>query len=185
MIAFLSGLVRHLGNHLIILDVHGVGYKVLLPSNLSLIENETASLFIHTHVREDTLALYGFADPASLNLFETLISVSGIGPKIGMTLISSASPRDISQAISTNNVNFFTAIPGIGKKGAQRLIVELKSKIGGDTLDMGDLDNASELVEALTGLGFKALEIRTVLNKVDSANPLQDQLKTALKFLKP
>ena len=183
MIGFLSGVICSLTPPIV--NVNGVGYKVTVPTNLKLNLNSSINLYIHTHVREDTLALYGFSDSVQLNLFETLLSVSGIGPKIALTLLSSASPEAISSAISTGNVSFFTAIPGVGKRGAQRLIVELKPKLGSDDLDLNSFDTNSELTQALSNLGFKAMEIKTVINKANVTDPIETQLKVALSFLRP
>lgn len=185
MIGFLSGIIHHLQPNQVIVNVSGVGYRVLIPSNLNLKLNQPIKLFIHTYSREDTLSLYGFSTSQQLELFETLISVSGIGPKIALILLSSSTAKSIKEAITASNVNFFTAIPGIGKKGAQRLIVELKSKLSQTDLDMGNLDQNSDLVDALNSLGFKINEIKKILPQINHQQPLESQIKQALKQLKP
>jgi holliday junction DNA helicase RuvA len=184
MIGFLSGVVKSISLNQIILDIHGVGYRISTPNNIKAANSDKLDLYIHTHVREDALTLYGFSTQKELNLFETLISVSGIGPKIGLTLLSATTPEAIENAIRLSDVNFFTAIPGIGKKGAQRLIVDLKTKLTKIDLDLNSFSENSDLTLALSNLGFKASEIKSVLSKVDSNDSLENQIKSALKFLR-
>lgn len=184
MIGFLSGVIQQIKGSQVIVNVSGVGYLVTVPTKTGFLLGKPAELYIHTHVREDALSLYGFSSSTEVDMFETLISVSGIGPKIAMTLLSSSDVTSISDAIATGNVAFFTAIPGIGKKGAQRLIVELRSKVSSIEVDMNSLDSNSELVEALSGLGYKASEIKSVLQKVNASDPLDLQIRAALSLLK-
>lgn len=183
MIGYLSGIARSKSGNSMIVDVNGVGYRLFIPITTAAIVDQPISLFVHTHVREDEISLYGFSTSSQLDLFETLISVSGIGPKIGLTLISSADVASISNAITTGNVNFFTAIPGIGKKGAQRLIIELRSKLVKSEFDLTSLDQNSDLADALLSLGFKAAEIKSALTSANPGDPLESQIKQALKQL--
>ena len=184
MIGFLSGIVKSARGQQAVIVVGGVGYLVSVPASHTLVIGQTTDLFIHTHVREDTLALYGFKDEASLNLFENLISVSGVGPKSALAIVSVGSAEVIKKAIESTNLNFFTAVPGIGKKSAQKIIIELKPKLTRIEADLGSLDGNPQLTQALTQLGFTKGEIVSVMAQVDHSAELSDQIKQALKLLR-
>ena len=184
MIGFLSGIVRSIRGHQAIIVVNGVGYTVYLPTNFNVLPDPTLELFIITHVREDTLSLFGFKDESSLDLFEKLLTVSGVGPKSAQAIISVADANIIKKAIESNNINFFTAISGIGKKGAQKIIIELKSKFSKTEINLDSLEGNSQLSTALTQLGFTRSEIISVLSQVDVSTDLSLQIKEALKLLR-
>ena len=132
MIGFLSGEVVARDDPYIVIDVNGVGYKVVVANGVlsNLGKNGKVKLFIYTHVREDAISLFGFLDSLDLKLFENLISVSGIGPKTAMNIFSIGNREEIIQSIITSDVSFFTGVPRLGKKNAQKIIIELKSKLG-------------------------------------------------------
>ena len=138
MIGTLTGTIAYREEQSIIVDVHGVGYRVLVPTSVSskVVNEEGVKLYTHTHVREDLLELYGFTDPSDLKLFQHLISVSGVGCKTALTVFSVGSRQEISKAIVSNDVAFFTSVPRLGKKNAQKIIIELKNKLGGEDLDL-------------------------------------------------
>lgn len=184
MIGFLSGLVKSLRGQQAVILVNGVGYTVSVPLSQTPAVGKNIDLFIHTHVREDTLALYGFKDEAALNLFEKLISVSGVGPKSALAIISVGSAEVIKKAIESTNLHFFTAVPGIGKKSAQKIIIDLKPKLTHLDADLTNLDGNGHLNQALTQLGFTKTEIVSVLSQVDPEEELQNQIKQALKLLR-
>ena len=184
MIGFLSGIVRSIRGHQAIIVVNGVGYTVHLPTNFNVLPNHTLELFIHTHVREDALSPFGFKDESSLDLFEKLLTVSGVGPKSAQAVISVANADVIKQAIASNNINFFTAVPGIGKKSAQKIIIELKSKFSKIETDLDCLEGNSQLSTALTQLGFTKSEVISVLSQVNVNADLSLQIKEALKLLR-
>lgn len=183
MIGFLSGQVKSSQLGKIILNISGVGFLVNIPTNLNPIPNSKLDLHIHTQVKEDDISLYGFSQATQMELFRHLISVSGIGPKIALAVLSVGTPDQTLSAIKASNVDFFTAIPGIGKKGAQRLIIELKNKFDQTDLDISSFDQSGELVEALSSLGFKKTELSSIITKVDPSLPLEKQVKQALKLL--
>lgn len=183
MIGFLSGQVKSSQSGQAIIDIQGVGYLVYLPSNTQLTPGKKAELHIHTHVKEDDISLYGFFNSSQKELFSHLIAISGIGPKIGLLVLSAGTTDQILAAISTSNIDFFTAIPGIGKKGAQRLIVELKNKFDQQDLDISTFDQNSDLVDALTSLGFKKSELSRIVSQIDPSLAVEDQVKQALKLL--
>ncbi len=191
MIALISGTVEDKKEkHLVIMTAGGVGYKVgVMPDSASKVSvGQNIKLHIYSHIREDAFDLYGFENKAELGLFELLISVSGIGPKTALTVMSSGSVADISAAISKGDTDFFTQTPGIGTKGAQRIIIDLRNKVGA----IGDLDLSldtgtenKQIFEALKGFGFKDSETRTAIKSLPRDNDLtlEQKIKLALKSL--
>jgi holliday junction DNA helicase RuvA len=163
MIARLSGTVLEKHPNRIIVDVNGVGYDVLVPLSTfyGLGDAGTAvALRIHTHVREDAIALYGFASELEQQLFERLIGISGIGPKLALAVLSGIDPADLVRAIRTQDVARLTRIPGVGKKTAERIGLELKDRMpeaatpsGPDAVPGAD-DLKADLLSALTNLGY-------------------------------
>lgn len=184
MIGYLEGSVKFASIGKIILFAGGIGFTVHLPANLNFLENQKISLYIHTHIREDNLALYGFKVPEDLDIFELLLTVSGVGPKIALTMLSSSTEENIKKAISESNLAFFSSISGVGKKTAQKIILDLKSKIGKGDVNMSNLEGNSELIDSLLSLGFQKGEISSIYNQIDSSLPLGTQVKLALKLLK-
>lgn len=183
MIGFLSGILKAHNGSSIILDVHGVGYKVLVSKDFSSPLNENIEFFIHTHVREDELSLIGFKSQSDLSIFELLLTVSGVGPKSALNIMASTNGEIIKKAIEGSNINFFTSISGVGKKTAQRIIIELRSKLTSATTSMADLEGNPALVDALRELGFRNQEITGIISQIDKDEPLPNQLRTALKLL--
>jgi len=198
MIASLNGTLRYKSPTEVLIDVNGIGYSVLIP--LSTYEklgplNSPTALLTHLHVREDALQLFGFATEDERNLFKLLISVSGIGPKIAQGILSGISAADLRRHIATGNSTALTAIPGIGKKTAERLVVELRDKIGKSSagesaLPSGDKREGTrvEALLALTSLGYnrQAAEkgIRAALEETDGAKvTLEELIKKALRHL--
>ena len=182
MIGFLIGKVIHTQNGSIILNVSGVGYQVSVVKNIPA-SSQKVGLFIHTHAKEDDISLFGFQSQAELDLFKNLISVSGVGPKIALTILSSGTEKDIVSAIKNSSVDFFSAVPGIGKKTAQKLIIDLRSKLEESLVDLSTLDQDSSLVEGLVGLGFAKQEIQRIAPKIKPNLKLAAQIKLALKLL--
>ncbi|MDZ4228653.1 MAG: Holliday junction branch migration protein RuvA [Patescibacteria group bacterium] len=182
MIAHLVGKPERLTPDSIIVDVGGVGYKVFVGSSVP-ISGEPISLFIHTHVREDSLDLYGFLTREELGLFKLVINISGIGPRTGEQLLSQG-VKAITKAVTQADVDFFTSIPRLGKKNAQKIIIELKPKLGDLTaLDLaGETSETKDAINALINLGFKPREAREALRQAEGES-LDDKIKSALKSL--
>ena len=133
MIASLHGTLESLSSDGAVINVNGVGFRVYMPtSTLSILGTVGKEVHLHTHLvlREDNVALYGFASTEELELFQILLGVSGIGPKLGLAVLSAMKVEQVVMAIATGSVDLLTVVPGIGKKTAQRLILELKDKIG-------------------------------------------------------
>lgn len=190
MIGTLKGIIDYREDSYIIVDVHGVGYKVLAPNSvLSKISGlgEEIKLFTHTHVREDVLELYGFTDPMDLKVFTLLIGVSGVGCRTALGIFSVGSRYDIVQAISNGDVTFFTSVPRLGKKNGQKIIIELKNKVGasGDLDLSGEGDNDQlEVIAALKGFGFSTREAQDALRGLDGkGDTIQEKVRLALKNL--
>lgn len=195
MIGFLKGKVEFVDGPYIILDVNGVGYRVLVPSKIfshAKIKEEL-KLFIYTHVREDTLDLFGFADLSDLKLFEKLISVSGVGTKTALNVFSIGTRDSIIEAIIKGDVDFFTQVPRLGKKNAQKIIIELKGKLGSlEDLDLsGESDDAArEVLLVLKSFGFSSTEAREAIKNIDKNLPagrqeqtIEEKIRLALKYL--
>ena len=167
MIGFLTGEVVSTDNSSLILLCGEVGYKVSapLPLLVSVQEGEFLSLHIHTHVREDHIALYGFKDSNELQLFEKLISISGIGPKSALAMLSVHSPSSIADAVERGDAPALSHTPGIGKKTAEKIILELKGKLS-HLVRTEENDATLEARLALEALGYSAKEIHDALKDV-------------------
>ena len=196
MIALLTGAIAHKSPDHIILDVNGVGYRVQIPFSTyyELPEEGVVTLHIHTSVREDAIQLYGFRTRLEKSFFQLLISVSGIGPKLAKDILSNIQPDQLANAIRQGDLNKLSGIPGIGKKTAERLVLELKEKVTKLDLSLApvaessllaDGDVAEDVVSALLNLGYKEPQVRKVMAGLDPAQDcsLEDLLKQALKVL--
>lgn len=194
MIAFLRGEVFEKHPNRLIVDVAGVGYDVQVPLSTFYTAGEPGTaiaLRIHTHVREDQLSLYGFATALELTMFERLIAVSGIGPKVALSVLSGIEGRDLVGAIQRNDLARLTAIPGVGKKTAERMCVELrdrlpKAMVASDAPPSPGDALRDDLVSALTNLGYHRQAIDKSLDKLVSATGdqrFEDVLRAALKDL--
>ncbi len=188
MIGSLRGEVFFKEGNSIILDVKGVGYKVLAASDVLSKANKGTSLelFIYTHVREDTIALFGFLESLDLKLFENLIGISGIGPKTAMAICSSGSRASIVNAIAKGDVDFFTSVPRLGRKNAQKIIIELKSKFGSiEEFDLSSDDSQSkEVIAALESFGYSKKESLDALRNIKGkGESVEEKIRLALRAL--
>jgi holliday junction DNA helicase RuvA len=191
MIASLQGIIDAVSTDSMIVNVNGVGFKVSVPtsvlSELDAVGREV-KLYTHLHVREDDLSIYGFGSLDELKLFETLISVSGLGPKTAMGMLSAMSADQVAMAIASGSVEILTTIPGIGKKTADRLILELKDKVGGVMISTPAGRAAQENVDvitALVSLGYSVQETTRAVNSLPTGKrlSLEDKVKLALQYL--
>ncbi len=191
MIASLNGKMESLNSDSAIVNVGGVGYRVFMPTSaLSTIgkPGDTVKVYTHMHVREDNISLFGFPTAEELWLFETLLGVTGLGPKLSLAMLSALTPDQITMAIATGNADMLDMIPGIGKKVASRIILELKDKIGAGWA----ISPASEVTKenadvlaALTSLGYSAGEAVKAVAALpaDPKLKLEDKVKLALQYL--
>ena len=191
MIASLQGIIDAISTDSMIVNVNGVGFKVSVPTSVlseSGMIGREVKLYTHLHVREDDMSLYGFGAIDELRLFETLITVSGLGPKTAMGMLSAMSADQVAMAIASGNVEILTTIPGIGKKTADRLILELKDKVGGVMISTPAGKAAQEnadVVTALVSLGYSAMETTRAVNALPTSQKLslEEKVKLALQYL--
>lgn len=191
MIAKLTGKIDYLKDNYAVVDVNGVGYKVYLSvytfGKVAGMSNLPGGIeiYIHTYVREDQLSLYGFLSPEELEMFELLISITGIGPKAGMGILSIATPKTIKTAILNEDPSILTKVSGIGKKTAERVILELKNKVA--DISVGEKEEAvidSDAIEALVTMGYTVSDARDALKMVSTEiKDVGQRIKEALKNL--
>jgi Holliday junction DNA helicase RuvA len=164
----------------IVLDVGGVGYLVAATPRVTARVGEEATIETHLHVREDALQLYGFAGADERELFELLLGVSGIGPKVALAIVSGSPPADLRRAIARDDLARFEAIPGIGRKTAQRVVMELKDKLG-DPVAAGSGGGALLARDALVELGWTVIDADRALSDVDESLTVEEQVRSVLK----
>lgn len=188
MIAHVSGTIVEKFLNSIIIDVHGVGYELTI-SNLDYDEATLGSeqkFYTYHSIRENSEDLYGFSSLAAKKLFELLISVNGIGPKAGMAILSLAQPEEVRNAIANADANFVSKASGVGKKSAERVIVDLRDKVGnpshyGSTEVVQKINKSDEALDALIALGFSLKEATLALSEIDSTLPTEERVRQALK----
>lgn len=188
MIGKLQGVVDYIGDGFVILMAGPVGYKVFTPDTLS--PRETVALWIETVVREDSIRLFGFKTLAAQNLFVQLTGVSGVGPKGALSILNTLPTDTLMSAIATGDAKTITAAPGVGKKVAEKIIVELKSKVANSAFDSTTTDGGAlgsalpDLLAALESLGYRRLDIVEMAQKLVAANPGLDVAKLVPLALK-
>lgn len=197
MFYYLSGTIAHIEPYLVVVDCGGVGYACKTTSFTlsSLKKGEKGKVFTHLNVREDAMELYGFATQEELNLFQQLISVTGVGPKAALSILSTSTPANLALSIITGDEKALTCAPGVGKKIAQRVILELKDKLAkGQTINMAGEsyggtgvtiipeNKGSEAAAALAVLGYSSQEVSMAMKGVDVENlPLEEIVRQSLK----
>jgi len=191
MIAGLQGKLESLGSDYVIIDVNGIAFLVYMPtSGLSSLGKIGEEVKIHTylHLREDNAALYGFTSADELRLFQTLLGVSGLGPKLALAMLSAMSPDKLVLAIAGGSADLLTAVPGVGKKVAQRIILELRDKIGVGWMTTAGVQVAEENAEvlaALISLGYSVTEASRAVATLppDPELSLEEKVKLVLQYL--
>ncbi len=193
MIAQLTGTIVKKGFNHVVLDVGGVGYLVTIPLSTftALPDGDgVVKLYIHTHVREDAISLFGFLSEAEREIFIDLISVSGIGPKLATTILSGASAPEVRSYITAGNVSGFVGVPGVGKKTAERIVLELREKLAkrgvpGAEVPGDGAGGPADVVEALVNLGYTRTQAHDAVREAtkDGTADLGEILKGALKAL--
>jgi len=188
MISYLEGQIKYKSNSFITILAGNVGYKVYLPVNVLSQKNigEKTSINIYTHVKDDAIDLYGFENQEDLSMFELFLTVSGIGPKTALGIFSVGKLPKIKEAIVKGDVSFFTQIPRLGTKNAQKIIIELRGKLG----SIGEFDltqesgETKEVVEALKTFGFSLSEAKEGIKSLkDFEGTTSDKIRRALKYL--
>ena len=186
MIGYLSGKIKFIFGEEIILDVAGVGYRIFVnPAELEI--GAAAEFFIYTSVKEDAINLYGFKNRADFELFEKLLTVSGIGAKSAMTILKKISPAEFVAAVNRQDLKTLMKLPGVGKKSAERILLELKDAFKnfgtGAQVSISNSNFIEEATEALTALGYTSAEISTVLERAPQNSTTEQLIKFALKEL--
>jgi len=186
MISFLQGNLFEKAQDNITVLVGGVGYKVFTTNKVLNLElNSKLSLYCYSHIREDQFTIFGFLEKREMMLFENLISVSGVGPKTALSIISTLGYDKTIYSIQTADVISLQSVSGLGKKSAQKIVVDLQNKIGTvDELDLSVSKQTEEVVLALMSLGFNQSDLNPVLKNIDKTLSVEDQIKYALKMLK-
>ena len=187
MIGRLRGVLADRTPSGLLIDVGGVGYEVAMPprdiAELPALGEEVV-VHIHLHVREDAMALYGFSTVEGRDLFRDLIGASGVGPKLGLAMLATLTPSQLRGALAAEDVDTLTAVPGIGKRSAQKLILDLRARL---TMPEGDLGavagSVTEVRGALEGLGYASGEIREALDGLDPTQAPEALLRAALQRL--
>ncbi|MBR0212408.1 MAG: Holliday junction branch migration protein RuvA [Alphaproteobacteria bacterium] len=184
MIGKLQGVIDYIGDGFVILMAGPVGYKVYTPEMFTL--KATATLWIETVVREDSIRLFGFSTLAAQNLFNQLTTVSGVGPKVALAIMATIKTDTLMTAIATGDAKTIATAPGVGKKVAEKIIVELKNKMGGGNFDFGGETNGAlpDLLAALESLGYRRMDIIDMAQHLVSQNPMLDVSKLVPMALK-
>jgi holliday junction DNA helicase RuvA len=190
MIASLRGRVAANMAGQTVLDVGGVGYRLATTASAARMAADAngaeVTLLTHLHVREDTLALFGFASEAERALFELLLGVSGVGPKAALAIVSGYAPDQIRRAVQTGDHALFTSIPGIGRRTAERVVIDLKDKVGGLQIAAAAdapadaADGHTDARDALVGLGMSVAEAEAALRPLDESLPVEERVRLAL-----
>lgn len=187
MISSLSGTVQYKGLNNLIVDISGVGYKVLVTTETALEVAQSSSIFLWTHlvVRENSLELFGFPEKENLDIFELLITISGIGPRTALGILNVASPAMLRQAVTSGDTSYLTKVSGIGKKNAEKIVLELKDKlpVGKEDLSV-DTRSEGDALEALVSLGYSERDAREALKRISKEiEGASERVKAALKII--
>jgi Holliday junction DNA helicase RuvA len=188
MIATLEGILEYRGNDSVVVNVGGIGFRVFVSGStlnqLGTVKGKV-SLYTHLHVREDNISLYGFASDEELALFRNLISVSGVGSKAALALLSALNPEQIVMAIASGDVDLISQAPGIGKKMASRLIVELRGKLEKEWKEtaLPVAPESADVIAALTGLGYSLTEATKAVSRLPDSGELslEERIRMALQ----
>lgn len=191
MYEYLNGLIADLGEDYAVIDINGMGFKTVCSQNTikNLNIGKISKVFTILIVRDDNIILYGFSNKNEMNIFKLLTSVSGVGPKAALSLLSSLKVDDLIVAIATKNYKELVKAPGVGKKTAERIILELRDKISNENIIISaspdwESDNVIQAIEALTSLGYNYNEASSALSKIeDRKKPIDNLIKEALKQL--
>ncbi|NLJ41212.1 MAG: Holliday junction branch migration protein RuvA [Clostridiales bacterium] len=195
MFAYIQGILKEVQPQKVVIETGGIGYEIKIPESLvpKLPERgRTVKLHTYFNVREDAQELYGFFDREEKSIFEKLITVTGIGPRVAMAILSSLAPAQIALAIVTGDIKALCTAPGVGKKTAQRLILELKEKIDKETLigsayqgsNFELLNQKNEVIEALVALGYQSLEAQRALDAIEGKDQdVSELIKASLKLM--
>lgn len=180
MYDYMNGIVKAIYSDYISLEVNDIGYKICTANPYLFKEEEKIKVFLYSHIREDENTLYGFRSEEERTMFLKLISVKGLGPKMALSLLSTGSLNGLIDAIEKENILYLTKFPKIGEKLSRQIILDLKGKLAKNNVDT---EVNTELIDALSALGYKSNEIKKVVKDLDSTLPIEKQVKLALQLL--
>ena len=186
MIGRLRGMLVAKGESGVVIEVGGVGYEVTVtPRDLASLPGLGEEIVLHTHlaVREDNMALYGFDAPAGRDMFRILLGASGVGPALGMAILATMRPVDLRQAVATDDVAALVAAPGIGKRKAEKLILDLRPKLGSMAVSSTSSSEVAKVREALESLGYLPAEVRAALEEISLDGSVEEMVRSALKVM--
>lgn len=182
MYNYIYGKITDVDSTYIVVEAMGIGYQIYTPNPYSFSLDEMYKVYVYQYIREDENSLYGFKTKEEKEMFLKLISVKGLGPKMTLPMLATGSISGIMDAIERENILYLKKFPKIGDKVAKQIILDLKGKVN-ILSDNAPVNNNLELIEALTGLGYKEKEIKSIVLKIDSSLTLEQQIKEALKLL--
>lgn len=186
MIGRIRGIYVSSRNETITVDVGGVGYETqMTPRDIATLPGvgEEIVIHVHTHVRDDGISLFGFGDESDRDLFRILLTASGVGPKVAMAMLAAMTGEEIVRAIVAEDADALTVTPGVGKRGAQKIVMDLAPKLAGHEAEMIGSTELGSVRQALEGLGYSTAEINSVVAGLDPDDPIEVQIKTALQTL--
>jgi Holliday junction DNA helicase RuvA len=186
MIGRLRGVLVSRRGEVVSIEVGGVGYEVTMtPRGLGALPGvgEEVVVHTHTHVREDEMSLYGFGSEEDRDLFRVLLGAAGVGPKLALSISGTLTRQEIIRSIVTEDADALTAVPGVGKRGAQRIVLELAPKLTGTEAEVLVSSSTVTVRQALEGLGYTTEEINGVMDELDPESAIEVQIKTALRAL--
>lgn len=187
MIAFIKGTIHSYGADYVIIETHGIGYRVYVANPMSVKLNEEVILYTYQHVREDALTLFGFASMEEHDLFLRLISVKGVGPRTALGMLSVSSAKDMIMAIEQNDVKYMKSLPGIGAKTASQIVLDLKGKLVQEEIEVKTEENSDirDAIDALKALGYKQAELQGVANELSllPKTSVESYIRSALSIL--
>lgn len=187
MIAFIKGTIHSYGTDYVIIETHGIGYRVYVANPMSVKLNEEVILYTYQHVREDALTLFGFASMEEHDLFLRLISVKGVGPRTALGMLSVSSAKDMIMAIEQNDVKYMKSLPGIGAKTASQIVLDLKGKLVQEEIEVKSEENSDirDAIDALKALGYKQAELQGVISELSllPKTSVESYIRSALSIL--
>ena len=183
MYGYIKGIIKDIESSYITIENNRIGYNIYVSNPYYYKEGEEYQIYTHTHIREDEYSLYGFKNKEELKLFERLIEVKGVGPKMALPMLATGSVDGIYDAIERENILYLKKFPKIGDKVARQIILDLKGKVNGSQLSLINNDKNNELTDALLALGYKQADVKKVITKVDNNLSIEEQIKEALKLL--
>ena len=183
MYNYIKGKIAYLENNLVVLDNGGIGYNIFVENPYSYEEGEDVNIYLYNQLREDENSLYGFKSKDERDLFLKLLSVKGLGPKVGLGFFATGSVAGIVDAIDRENVLYLKKFPKVGEKLAKQIVLDLKGKLGSVNVSASSSSDSFELISVLESLGYKTADINKIVPNVDKEKTIEDQVKDALKLL--